>query len=210
MRRYRWHWELALPGWKDSAARVRTLYCDGGLALSNPSPAGGSFAFCGVETLDPRPLVEGETPGGLDAGVERVIEAHGYILPHELGMPLVTNNHTELIAAVCALEAMPPGWSGRLCSDSGCTLGRLFRGERLKNVPGWLSARMGQALARVGAVEPVLLKGHPKRPDLALGWKEGKPVSEHNVWCDEACGRENERVVSIETARRGRQAAAVA
>lgn len=205
MRRYRWQYEIAEPDFRMRAETVKTLYADGGCVLANPSKVGGSFAFCGVATLDPRPLLAFACPGGLDAGRERVIEARGYILRHELGLPLVTNNHTELIAAVCALEAMPPGWSGRLCTDSNCTIGRMFRGERLKNVPGWLSARMAAALKRAGRVEPVLLKGHPPRRALADGWLSGKPVSEHNVWCDLACGLENEHVVRIETARLGRE-----
>ena len=36
----------------------------------------------------------------------------------------------------------------------------------------------------------VLLSGHPTKAQLALGiGKGGRPVSEHNVWCDHECGR---------------------
>lgn len=37
----------------------------------------------------------------------------------------------------------------------------------------------------------VLLQGHPTKADLAcgIGKKRNLPVSIHNVWCDEACGK---------------------
>ena len=39
------------------------------------------------------------------------------------------------------------------------------------------------------AISCLLLDGHPTRSQLEAGkGKRGGPVSEHNVWCDKACG----------------------
>lgn len=152
---------------------IIALYADGGLIGRNPSPIGGTWAWCGV------------TAGGV-----RIIERSGSI-PAPGGRP-ITNNHTEFIAATLALEAMPDGWSGKLYSDSQITLGRLFWRWAIRNLPKNVYVRGIAALERLGNVEPVLLQGHPTKADLlhGIGAKRGLPVSEHNVWCDQACGRE--------------------
>jgi hypothetical protein len=51
------------------------------------------------------------------------------------------------------------------------------------------------AVARLGKIEVILLQGHPTKEDLAngLGKKRQLPVSEHNVWCDEACNAEKKK-----------------
>jgi ribonuclease HI len=156
----------------DIVRRVVTLYADGGVVGKNPSDIGGTWAWCGV-----------------DAEGTRIVGRGGFV--PACGRP-ITNNHTEQIAITLALEAMPDGWSGTVCSDSMIALGRVFKGWREKNLPRNISARSASALARMGRIETVQLQGHPTKADLAVGVgkKRGYPVSVHNVWCDKECGRQ--------------------
>jgi ribonuclease HI len=160
----------------EGAARpIVKLYADGGVIKKNPSPIGGTWAWCGVTV-----------------GECRIIQRGGFI-PAPEGR-LITNNHTEFIAATLALEAMPEGWSGVLCSDSQITLGRLFERWRIANLPRNVYMRGISALKKLGDVKPLLLQGHPTKKDLerGIGAKRGYPVSIHNVWCDKECGRQAE------------------
>jgi hypothetical protein len=86
---------------------IVALFADGGLASKNPSPIGGVWAWCGV-----------------NANNERIIQRSGFTPPGKKGT--VSNNNSELIALVLALEAMPEGWTGKVCSDSKVALGILF------------------------------------------------------------------------------------
>ena len=153
--------------------KIVALYADGGVILKNPSVIGGTWAWCAV-----------------DAEGNRVIERGGSV-PAKDGYP-ITNNHMEQIAVTLALEAMPDGWSGTVYSDSMIALGRVFQGWKLKNLPTNVAQRSAGAVARLGKIETVLLQGHPTKADLAsgIGKKRGFPVSIHNVWCDEECGRQ--------------------
>lgn len=151
---------------------VVAVYADGGVVRHNPSPYGGIWACCHVD----------------EAG-SRTWEDAGWLLPGEFNNGVVTNNQTEFYALLIALELVPAGWSGRACSDSNVTLLRFFRSGRLNGIPMRWQHRLGRVLARLGAVEPVLLSGHPTRSQLAAGvGRGGRPVSEHNVWCDRRCG----------------------
>jgi ribonuclease HI len=153
--------------------KIVALYADGGVILKNPSTIGGTWAWCAV-----------------DADGNRVIESGGAV-PAKNDYP-ITNNHMEQIAITLALEAMPDGWSGTVYSDSMIALGRVFKGWKLKNLPSNVAKRSAAAMARLGEIQTVLLQGHPTRADLAcgIGKKRGFPVSIHNVWCDEECGRQ--------------------
>lgn len=155
--------------------RIAAIYADGGVIGSNPSSAGGTFAWCQVDELS-----------------ERIRTGSGYVYPVEIGMPHVTNNVTELWALVAALESLPEGWAGTVYSDSHVSLLRLFKGASLNNVPTVLCSRMGLAIRRVDlkACTYVLLDGHPTKDQLVAGkGKRGNPVSVHNKWCDQECGR---------------------
>lgn len=148
------------------------LYADGGVIGVNPSPLGGTWAWCTV-----------------DADGARVRWDAGVLTPAAVG-GAVTNNTTELLALVNGLEALPAGWVGAVYSDSWVSLQRVFLGAKLNNVPVWLVDRL-QAIQRGGALAAmryVLLDGHPTKAQLAAGvGKRGNPVSEHNVWCDLMC-----------------------
>jgi hypothetical protein len=146
------------------------LYTDGGVIGRNPSTIGGTWAWRRVERY--------ETTS--DAGV---IEARG-------AYPTISNNMTELLALVKGLEALPEGWSGRVCSDSKIALGWVFWGYRRTLAVPSLCARADAAVARLGRLVPVLHDGHPTRDQLAAGvGKRGNPVSEHNAFCDKECNR---------------------
>jgi ribonuclease HI len=152
--------------------KIVALYADGGVILKNPSPIGGTWAWCAVDEEGNRVLWR----GGVVPFAGREI----------------TNNHTEQIAITLALETMPDGWSGIVHSDSMIALGRVFKGWKGKNLPDNIRRRSAAAVARLGRIEPVLLQGHPTKADLARGFgsRRGFPVSIHNVWCDEECGRQ--------------------
>jgi ribonuclease HI len=157
---------------------IISLYADGGVIRKNPSPYGGTWAFCGV-----------------NAAGERVIE-HGGVVPVKDTAHPITNNQTEQIAIVRALEAMPDGWSGTLHSDSFVALSRVFENASVRNLPKSIQMRTHAAKARLGKVDWVLLKGHPNKEQLIAGQAPSSsgrrmlPVSEHQVWCDEECGRQ--------------------
>jgi len=67
----------------------------------------------------------------------------------------------------------------------------------------WLVHRFQEQRARLVHYEQIkfiLLDGRPTKAQLLSGvGKCGHPVSEHNVWCDEAC-RENGQVLAGRTA----------
>lgn len=155
---------------------VVEIFADGGVIRKNPSPIGGTWAWCSV-----------------DADGNRVIEKSGVVPATETRT--VSNNHTEQIAITLALEAMPEGWSGIVHSDSMIALGRVFKGWKENNLPSNIGKRSRQAVARLGRIETILLQGHPTKADLesGVGKKRGYPVSIHNVWCDKACGKAAEK-----------------
>lgn len=153
--------------------KIIELYADGGCVKKNPSPFAITWAWCAVDEND-----------------RRVIERGGIVLSQP-GRP-ASNNWAEQIAIVLALEAMPDGWSGLVCSDSMIALGRVFKGWRTKNLPENIKQRAKDAVARLGKIETRLLQGHPTKKDLenGVGAKRGFPVSKHNVFCDEECNRQ--------------------
>ncbi len=152
---------------------VIALFADGGVVRKNPSPLGGTWAWCHVD----------------DAG-ESVEHQSGIVTPAEVGTPAVSNNQTELIAVVRGLAELPPGWRGTVYTDSYVTLCRITKGERFEGIAAELE-REARQLRRSRTFAVVLLGGHPTRLDLARGRRaDGLPVSPHNVFCDKACTRQ--------------------
>lgn len=152
---------------------IVTLYADGGVIGPNPSSVGITWAWRGVS-----------------ADGKLVAQQSGlYLCSSDL--PTLGNNFAELLAAVEALESVPPGWAGLVCSDSQNTLGRVFQGWKVKEgVPPWLVQRLRAVQARVNLAvcRWTLLDGHPTQAQLAAGrGKRGNPVSVHNVECDRQC-----------------------
>ena len=149
------------------------LFVDGGVVGRNPSPIAGTRAW--------RRVHDGIV---FDQG-------SAIITPTDAVLPAITNNLTEMLALVLGFEDLPATWVGTICSDSQITLGRAFLGWRWKNIPTWLHHRFQAQRARLAHYDQfkyVLLDGHPTKAQLLSGvGKRGHPVSEHNVWCDEAC-----------------------
>lgn len=150
------------------------LYVDGGVIGHNPSTIGGTMAWRRV--------------------INRQVSSQGVaiITPDGAKLPAITNNLTEMLALVNGLESLPEHWIGTVCSDSQVTLGRAFMGWKWKNIPMWLHHEFQfhrKRLVNYEKFKYVLLDGHPTRAQLLSGvGKRGHPVSEHNVWCDQACG----------------------
>jgi hypothetical protein len=113
----------------------------------------------------------------------RVVEDSGLIM-----QPGITNNITEYIAAVRALESLPDGWSGLLCSDS-LSRWAACAGAGSSHASRRVGPSCGAAIRRLGKITPVLLAGHPTKGRLAAGVsrRNRRPVSEHNVWADKTC-----------------------
>ena len=153
---------------------ITALYADGGLILSNPSPHGGTWAWC---------YTVGDARMKLESGV---------ITPAQLGRPDVTNNDTEFMAAINGLLALPRGWAGNVYLDSEFTVARLFHGDTLYGLPLWLQRRGLQAIKHVDIqrCRPVHVAGHPTLKELRAGrTADGVLVSRHNDACDKACRR---------------------
>ena len=154
---------------------MNQLFVDGGVIKVNPSPFGGTFAIRLLE-------------------IDKVVKEHsGVITPKELEVKEVTNNHTEMLAFVIGLGFLPDEWSGMIYSDSQITLGRAFLGFKWNNIPGWLRHDYKTQRDRLINWEKIMytrLDGHPTKAHLEAGkGKRGGPVSIHNVWCDEMCGK---------------------
>lgn len=150
------------------------LYCDGGVIQINPSPVGGTYAYCLVKNG------------------KRIWERAGMISQAESDCPAVTNNLTEMLAVLYGLHCLPEDWTGTVFSDSQITIGRLSMGWKWKNIPRWVHSvfkNVRGLMVNFEKISFVLLDGHPTKAQLELGvGRHGYPVSEHNVWCDQACG----------------------
>lgn len=152
-----------------SEIHIGEVYCDGGVIGCNPSELGGTWSF----VVPGCPIVS------------------GVVTPREAGLPKITNNYTELLAAVQALENMPAGWAGTIYTDSQITLFRIRNQKpKFNGIPQDLQQRVWAARKRLGNYQVVLVGGHPTQNDLALGQdSRGLPVSKWNVECDKECTR---------------------
>lgn len=148
--------------------RVIEVYADGGCINSNPSQIGGTWAWC-------------------------MVGEDGYVVAYSSGVVrgYATNNQMEMVALCKALRYLPKGWSGLVCSDSEVTLGRLFRGHAMNNIPVEWIPRVREIVSNLGEVQIRLLQGHPTKADLiaGIGKRKGLPVSKYNVYCDELCAK---------------------
>lgn len=151
------------------------IYCDGGVVGHNPSALAGTWAFCHV-----------------DKDGNHIEEQSGLVMPDESPTGLITNNLTEMIALVRAIERIDLGFTGTIYSDSQITLGRAFLGWKMDGIPERLEKCLRSAVSRLGTgFKWKLLDGHPTKAQLASGkGKRGNLVSVHNKWCDEECGRQ--------------------
>ena len=153
------------------------IYCDGGVIASNPSSIGGTYAVRYI-------YADGRMEGA------------GYVLSAKENGGPVTNNQTEMMAVLAGLQFVPNDWAGTIYSDSAVTLGRIFLGWKWNNIPQFIHRifqLQRQRLENWEKIKHVQLDGHPTKAQLVSGiGKRGNPVSEHNVWCDEACRQAGE------------------
>ena len=151
------------------------LFVDGGLVGKNPSKLGGTWCYCWVDTKD-----------------QLMHHRCGLILPEEMGVEAVTNNQTELLAAIYALDSVADGWHGDLFTDSKVTLYRIMRGipEGKPGVPEWLRQEL-MKLRSLKRWRAILVGGHPTRRELERGYriKNNLPVHQFNQFCDSECQR---------------------
>jgi ribonuclease HI len=149
-----------------------SIYCDGGLIGNNPSSLGGTWTWLWVKS-------------------KQVVKMKsGVIEPGDLEQSHITNNDTELMAALRALESCP-GFTGTLYTDSLVTVRRLLSVPR-PHIPGWCRERVFELRTlkdRGVSWGIVLLGGHPTRKELQQGFKNKNklPVSMYNVLCDKRC-----------------------
>lgn len=163
------------------------IWADGGVILKNPSPFGGTWAWCAVN----------------DKG--QIVQSDSGFVP-AINSRMITNNDTEMIAVIKALESMPEHWAGTIYTDSAVTIARFKKIgsgnpeliSKINHIPRNVLARAIAARDRVGRVGFRLVKGHPTKQDISRGYKIKKKedgsekriiVSRFNVWCDLECSR---------------------
>lgn len=148
-----------------------SIFCDGGCIVKNPSIYGGTWCYVLVEDN------------------KSISTASGIILPNDVGLPAITNNLSELFAALKGLAAAPTGWQGALYTDSLITLRRITTGEKFNGIPQKLREKTLE-LRRGRKWQGILLSGHPTKAQLEIGiGRKGRPVSKWNVYCDQECKR---------------------
>jgi len=168
------------PAYKPNETSLSFLYVDGGVIKKNPSPIGGTWAIR---------IIEEKT----------IHDAAGVVIPsdfgynrHPSGCEAITNNIAEMLALVMGLRRLPREWIGIICSDSEITIGRATRFWKWKGIPLDLYNEFGYQRGRLVNWEKfrfIGLSGHPTEDDLKVGFRADtrRPVSRHNVWCDEMC-----------------------
>jgi hypothetical protein len=172
-------------------SEITHVYADGGLLGPNAKETGcvtgGVYAWRHVcqEHLVPD-VVIAEGSGYLSPSAFFPLGlAHCTVIPR----PGISSNLAELVAILAGLEALPDGWSGTVASDSHFVLLYwLFGKGTWATVPREQAERTARQLERLGPLIPLHLSGHPTQYELTAGFsKKGRPVSEHNVWCDDRC-----------------------
>lgn len=147
------------------------IYCDGGVIGPNPSPVGGTWAWCWV-----------------NEDGEKIKSGSGVVVPQNVGLPRITNNLTELLAGYYALQSVGKDWGGTLHTDSRVTQLRLTVSHKFKGIPeNFMNAVLSLRQTRNYKVR--LVAGHPTRKELEQGFSNRNrlPVSIHNRWCDREC-----------------------
>lgn len=156
------------------------VFVDGGLLGRNPSPIGGTYGIVYIQIDD---TVISELSGVIDA------ETLGY-------NGFVSNNVSELYALCLGILKITPvhGLEVHFYSDSEITLGRVFCGDALNNVPDWLKEMTRNArlhLRKLNLKGYTLLAGHSSIADCAAGWNKAKnlPASKWNTHVDRMCNQ---------------------
>ena len=157
-------------------SKKNCLYTDGGVIQKNPSSIGGTWAYCMVKW-----------DGTL------LYEDYDVVRPSKFSAGVVTNNQTELLAVIRGLQTVHRDQVIHIYSDSEITLGRLFKGYAMENIPAWMVEELDAEIKRLHLFRKfkyTLLSGHPTKAQLETGiGKRGHPVSEWNKRADTLCNR---------------------
>lgn len=137
------------------------LYTDGGIMGSNPSTVGGTWAWCWVDKQGNR--IKGDK---------------GIVTPKMVNMTTISNNFTELLATLKALQSVPKWWKGAIKTDSQVTWHRLNKSKAFEGIPDEFRNAVLFVRENIKYV-PILVKGHSKE-------------FPHNEWCDQQCRRVGE------------------
>lgn len=149
----------------------KRIFCDGGVIAKNPSIHGGTWCFAWASSRTSKV----------------VYHESGIITPEELELKTITNNVTELYAAMKALESVGKGWKGTLFTDSMVTIHRLNDSKAFNGIPNWIRIKILE-LRRFKKWKTIHVKGHPTQKHLESGMHpSGRPVHKVNVFCDEQC-----------------------
>jgi hypothetical protein len=157
-----------------------TVIADGGVVLKNPSSIGGMWAFR-IRADD----------GSIWSEGDGIVLKSGY--PH---LPYISNNFTEVMAILMAMEGLPFGWKGEIRSDSRVALATCLHGKAKTWLPGRLNDLLRENRKRFVLRDIVwtLLAGHPTKAEQKrmiageiVKSKRGYPFDLDNVWCDEQC-----------------------
>lgn len=161
------------------------IFCDGGVIGANPSAKGGTWAYCWVshngvmlKSESGVVLPDGSTQTNLKTANVSYVPT----------LKTISNNLTEFVAALKALESVDEDWSGTLFTDSKVTLHRITNGKSFKGIPEPM-VELILAIRRARKYKVVLVAGHPTKKELLQGYRARNklPTSAHNVWCDETC-----------------------
>lgn len=126
---------------------VVDLYADGGVIDKNPSPIVGTWAWVLADSRD-----------------KLRAQGSGIIIPSEISLDAVTvtNNQTELLSILQGLGMVNyKGWKLRyIYSDSQVTLGRVFKGHALNNIPPWMVELKRDLLPVLKGAKGIWVRGH--------------------------------------------------
>lgn len=145
-----------------------SVYSDGSVIKKNPSKIGGTWCFVAVEN-------------------DKILcVKSGLVTPQDIGLSVVTNNYTELLAAVNGLVYFNEvvDWY----TDSMVTLCRLTNGRSWNGIPDYLQVKALSCRSKIN--HAYLLGGHPTKKELECGKRrDGYPVSQYNVLADLECNK---------------------
>ncbi len=163
------------------------VFSDGGIIGSNPSPIGGTWAYC---IMTPEDRMIGSGSGIiLTAGAKQAAGDCDMVQQDNLPFDSVENNLMEMIAAVEGLKRTKAGDSIIWGCDNNNTIQRITGSWAWNGIPHDIK-ELAQEIARTRTIVPILLSGHPTKAQLLSGiGKRGTPVSKWNQWCDSECNR---------------------
>lgn len=116
-----------------------------------------------------------------------IFQDSGIITPEQMKLKVITNNISELYAAVKAILSVPKEWDGKIYTDSLITYRRITTSHKFNGIPNGLK-KLTTKLRTENKYMAKWIKGHPNENDLDNGKNDkGQLVSKYNVLCDDLC-----------------------